>query len=314
MRLLLALSFCFPFIALASAKDEVATSATQACAAFTPQGEAIEVTITSPEITLAFGDLAGEMRIFHLPLPGTNPEPARISSALDGCKIVLDQGGDQATVVVPYAVTIVDGKIVGQSVAVARFDLSVRSWRAPVVLDPPGGGADIYLNTSTAVGYFRDTRNLVVARSNGHLELLNEHDEIIPDGDSFRPIESPLNGFFSGIDATHNRRWSTCPYQEAFHQSEPCALTTVPLVGESKPGPEVKAASHGVAQWQGPSIYLFPNPYTLVFGGSPAKLFSQNVTLWVANLADGSVREHGFPGHQHDDDLSGRAAVSPTER
>ena len=72
----------------------------------------------------------------------------------NGCKIVLDYDGGRATIVVPYAVTVVDGKITGQSIALVRFDLATHTWGSPVVLDPSTEDAGRYLKTSTIVGYF----------------------------------------------------------------------------------------------------------------------------------------------------------------
>ena len=36
--------------------------------------------------------------------------------------------------------------------------------------------------------------------------------------------------------------------------------------------------------------------------------------MWVANLADDSIRERGFVGHIHDDGMTGRSAISPDGR
>ena len=280
--------------------------ALQACAAFTPGGDAIEATVTSAEIVLAVSDFRGKETESRQALPVGNHQPDRGSD----CNIVVDHDGDQAAIVVPYESTIVDGAIVGQRIVLVRLDLSPESWHRPVVLEPSAEDAGRYLKTSAIIGYFRESKNLVLARSTGHIELLNENDTIVPDNDSYRSIEYPMQGFFLGIDAANNRRWSDCPYREASRQLAPCSLKSVALLGELQAGPEVKP-THGIPQWQGPRFYLFPNTSTLVFGGSPGRLFSRNVTLWVADLSNGSVRERGFPGHLHDDDLTGRSAISP---
>ena len=308
MRLLMSLLISVALAAsTALAQKPLESHALQACAAFTPQGKAIKATVNAAEIVLTIGDHAGTGTELHLALSGSDRQPDRAS----GCNIVVDHDGDQAAIVVPYAMTRVDGETVGQSIALVRFDLSPATWHKPVVLEPSAEDAGVYPKTSAIIGYFRDSKNLVLARSTGHIQLLNESDELSPNSDSYSPTENPMNGFFSGMDATNNRMWSTCPYWEAFQRLPPCPLHSVTLLGETKSGPEVKAPTHGVAQWQGPRFYLFPNASILIFGGSPGKLFSRNVRLWVADLANGFVRERGFPGHIHDDDLTGLSAVSP---
>ena len=144
----------------------------------------------------------------------------------------------------------------------------------------------------------------------GHVQLLDENDEVIPNSDSHELVENRVQGVFLGIDPMNNRRWKNCPHQETLRPLETCTLKSVTLVGEAKSGPEVKL-SRGIPRWQGPRFYLFPDASTLIFGGSREKLFSTNVTLWVADLSTGSVRERGFPGHLHDDGLTGRSAISP---
>lgn len=57
--------------------------------------------------------------------------------------------------------------------------------------------AGIYLNTSFLLGYFTNTKRLLVARSSGQIQVLDGNDGIMPDSGN-KPIQVFSSGSCSG--------------------------------------------------------------------------------------------------------------------
>jgi hypothetical protein len=223
--------------------------------------------------------------------------------------LVLNRAQDEATIAVPSETTRGDSSI---SLVIARLDLKQVRWSKPLQLAPPPALQTYYRNDLSLIGYREDSSELILVASDSRALLIKANDEVI---DIPTNLPSKLFPTTSSISAADNRYWGTCPESgKIFGKAEPCSLVSTSVLGPLKTGPTVTSPllthQKHVLQWVAPSFHI-DTGQALVFGGYPARGIHPFYYVWVANLADGSVRQMTFLGSFHDDALTGAAALSP---
>jgi hypothetical protein len=289
--------------ALTSAQTVGRVTTAQACATFTHEGLSLRAIVTDQAVAIWVGD-SDHPATFPFP-SGLGP---RARSYYENCNLVLNRAENEAAIGVPSfspAKMATAGK--GDSyisLVVARLDLKQIRWGRPLQLAPPQAVLTYYRNDLSLVGYREDSPQLIVVTSDNRSMLIKANDEVV---DIQTNLPSVIFFRKSFIDTADNRFWGTCPENRKFFGwPQPCSLASTSLLGPLKAGPSVPSPSltrqKHVRQWDAP-IFYFDTGGTLVFGAG--------FSVWVANLADGSVRQMTFHRGLHDDAMDGPAALSP---
>lgn len=297
------------------AKSQTVPATLQACATFTRDGNSLEATVSAGAISIIIDSPSGKSTTVALPIPTTANVPANQQEDPTGCSLVIDRAEDEATIAIPFSNAKAANGSISQTLMVARFNLRLARWEKSFFVEPPPADSP-YVRTSHLGGYVEATKTLFVAKSDGRAELYGETEE----GADSRPLKiAPhhgVHGLFAGIDTANNRLWGTCPDARGrLTHAAPCNLGSVTLTGVERQGPEIESPRNthqkGVDQWADPYFFAYPSPSIVVFGGYTESPFERSHSLWIANLANGSVRQMHLHSILHDDAMSGRFAMSP---
>lgn len=283
----------------------------QTCAAFTPDGTLLEVTVSAADVVIAAKYPSGKTISDSLPITTTTGLSANSGHS---CAIFIDRAGDEAVVAVPFTIPIIDNKFGGQTMMIVRFDLTSAKSQTQFLLAPPAGGS--YQRTSYLMGYVESTKNFYIVQSDGRGQLYGKNDELLESRDIFRNGHpTNLYRFLAGVDTANNRLWTDCPEPAGlFPHRAPCNLKSSTLTGTERETIEIKSPhvtnQKGAQQWVGPIFFAYPGPSTLVFGGYPENPLARSHFIWIANLVDGTVQQMRLHSSFHDDAMTGQFALS----